>query len=149
MSRICCTSNRPVRPISVADNRNLTGWYDMHAWPYNNALDENPDEYVESARQLNLIIDFERDLLIHRLRQRGGLQPPEHAGTPPAVHGELGTARERAWASNRIIIAGFSQGAVMALFTGLTARDRLGGIICMSGYMPVKRDLRWVSPGPQ
>ena len=38
--------------------------------------------------------------------------------------------------TEKIILAGFSQGAVIALTTGLTYPDRLGGIIALSGYLP-------------
>jgi phospholipase/carboxylesterase len=38
--------------------------------------------------------------------------------------------------SERIILAGFSQGAVIALTTGLTFQKRLAGIIALSGYLP-------------
>ena len=36
-----------------------------------------------------------------------------------------------------IILAGFSQGAVIALTTGLCYPQRLGGIIALSGYLPL------------
>ncbi|EKD73965.1 MAG: carboxylesterase [uncultured bacterium] len=36
----------------------------------------------------------------------------------------------------RIILAGFSQGAVIALTTGLTFQKQLAGIIALSGYLP-------------
>lgn len=41
---------------------------------------------------------------------------------------------------NRIILAGFSQGHGMALLTGLTSKyaDKLGGIACLSGYLPLQ-----------
>lgn len=39
--------------------------------------------------------------------------------------------------SENIILAGFSQGAVMALTTGLRSQKRLGGIIALSGYLPL------------
>ena len=38
--------------------------------------------------------------------------------------------------ANRIILAGFSQGGAMALYTGLRFDSRLGGLICLSGYLP-------------
>lgn len=38
--------------------------------------------------------------------------------------------------SEKIILAGFSQGAVIALTTGLTYADKLGGILALSGYLP-------------
>ena len=37
--------------------------------------------------------------------------------------------------SNRIILAGFSQGGAMALFAGLRYPRRLAGVICLSGYL--------------
>lgn len=38
--------------------------------------------------------------------------------------------------SEKIVLAGFSQGAVIALTTGLTLTERLGGILALSGYLP-------------
>ena len=49
------------------------------------------------------------------------------------VAGEI----ERGVPAERIVLAGFSQGAAMALFTGLRYPDRLGGIIALSGYLPL------------
>jgi phospholipase/carboxylesterase len=37
----------------------------------------------------------------------------------------------------RIVLAGFSQGCAMALHTGLRMAHRLGGIIALSGYLPL------------
>lgn len=42
----------------------------------------------------------------------------------------------RGIASEQIILAGFSQGAVIALMTGLTYDKPLAGIIALSGYLP-------------
>lgn len=39
-------------------------------------------------------------------------------------------------AAEKIILAGFSQGAVMALMTGLNYPKRLAGLIGLSGYLP-------------
>lgn len=38
--------------------------------------------------------------------------------------------------SQQIYLGGFSQGAVMALTTGLTYPERLGGLIALSGFLP-------------
>jgi phospholipase/carboxylesterase len=48
-------------------------------------------------------------------------------------------AREKARgiAANRIILAGFSQGCAMALQTGLRHPETLGGLMCLSGYVPL------------
>ncbi|HYW56574.1 MAG TPA: alpha/beta hydrolase [Polaromonas sp.] len=52
-------------------------------------------------------------------------------------------AREtgRGIAANRIIIAGFSQGCAMALMTGLRYPQKLGGIMGLSGYLPLAHTL--------
>lgn len=43
-------------------------------------------------------------------------------------------------ASSNILLAGFSQGAAMSLYTGLRYSKSLGGIIALSGYMPLIPD---------
>jgi phospholipase/carboxylesterase len=48
----------------------------------------------------------------------------------------LAREKTRGIAANRIVIAGFSQGA-MALMTGLRHAERLAGIVGMSGYLPL------------
>ncbi len=40
--------------------------------------------------------------------------------------------------SENIFLAGFSQGAAMAVHTGLSYYEKLGGIICLSGYVPMR-----------
>ncbi|KAJ2445102.1 hypothetical protein GGF42_006106 [Coemansia sp. RSA 2424] len=40
--------------------------------------------------------------------------------------------------ANRIVLGGFGQGGVMALFTGLQSEDQLAGIVMMSGYLPIR-----------
>ncbi len=39
--------------------------------------------------------------------------------------------------THRIILAGFSQGAAMSLFTGLRYPHKLAGLLAMSGYLPL------------
>lgn len=43
----------------------------------------------------------------------------------------------RGMPAHRIVLAGFSQGCAMALMTGLRHRQRLAGIVGMSGYLPL------------
>lgn len=42
--------------------------------------------------------------------------------------------------ASHIFLAGFSQGSAMALRTGLQCNDRLGGVIALSGYLPLALD---------
>ncbi len=43
--------------------------------------------------------------------------------------------------ANRVVLAGFSQGGAMALFAGLRYPQALGGIMCLSGYLPLHQTL--------
>jgi phospholipase/carboxylesterase len=45
--------------------------------------------------------------------------------------------RERGTPASRIVLAGFSQGGAMSLFTGLRYPERLAGIMALSTYVPV------------
>jgi len=42
---------------------------------------------------------------------------------------------------DRIVLAGFSQGCAMSLLTGLRHKERLAGILGMSGYLPLAQML--------
>jgi phospholipase/carboxylesterase len=42
---------------------------------------------------------------------------------------------DRGVPAKRIVLAGFSQGGAMVLFTGLRYPERLAGIMCLSGYL--------------
>jgi phospholipase/carboxylesterase len=48
---------------------------------------------------------------------------------------------QRGMPANRIVLAGFSQGCAMALMTGLRHKQRLAGIVGMSGYLPLAQTL--------
>jgi phospholipase/carboxylesterase len=45
--------------------------------------------------------------------------------------------RERGIDAKRIVLAGFSQGCAMTLLTGLRHEERLGGLVGLSGYLPL------------
>ena len=44
--------------------------------------------------------------------------------------------------TSRIILAGFSQGCAMALQTGLRYPEKLAGLICLSGYLPLSTTIK-------
>lgn len=54
------------------------------------------------------------------------------------VEALIARERERGVASHRIVLAGFSQGCAMTLLTGLRHPERLGGLLGMSGYLPLE-----------
>ena len=45
------------------------------------------------------------------------------------------------FSASQIILAGFSQGAALAIYTALQRQERLGGVILLSGYLPLARTL--------
>jgi phospholipase/carboxylesterase len=52
------------------------------------------------------------------------------------IHGLIETEKKRGIAVDKIILAGFSQGAVIALTTALSYPECLGGILALSGFLP-------------
>ena len=53
------------------------------------------------------------------------------------VHALIDRERARGVPAERIVLAGFSQGCAMTLLAGLRYPERLGGLACMSGYLPL------------
>lgn len=45
--------------------------------------------------------------------------------------------KSRGIPSERIVLAGFSQGCAMAIQTGLRQPEKLAGLLCLSGYVPL------------
>lgn len=40
---------------------------------------------------------------------------------------------------DRMVLAGFSQGGALSLYTGMQLEERIGGIVVMSGYLPAAK----------
>lgn len=67
---------------------------------------------------------------------RGALQDEVGIrGSDAAVRALIRRENERGIATSRIVLAGFSQGGAMALFTGLRYPEKLAGIIGLSCYL--------------
>lgn len=49
----------------------------------------------------------------------------------------IANEKARGIPAERIILAGFSQGCAMTLQTGLRHPEKLGGLLCLSGYTPI------------
>lgn len=54
-----------------------------------------------------------------------------------AIEQLIAQEKARGIASHRIILAGFSQGCAMTLQTGLRYPEKLAGMLCLSGYLPL------------
>jgi phospholipase/carboxylesterase len=58
-----------------------------------------------------------------------------------AIEALIQRERERGVHANQIVLAGFSQGCAMVLFTGLCYPQKLAGIMALSGYLPMADSL--------
>ncbi|KAG8984051.1 hypothetical protein FRB90_005602, partial [Tulasnella sp. 427] len=45
-------------------------------------------------------------------------------------------------AASNIILGGFSQGCALAVMTGLTTERKLGGLVALSGWLPLRRKIK-------
>jgi phospholipase/carboxylesterase len=75
------------------------------------------------------------DVLAGDLRQRQDEQGLRHSQS--LIEEIIAREKERGTPAHRIVLAGFSQGCAMALLTGLRHKERLAGIVGMSGYLPL------------
>jgi phospholipase/carboxylesterase len=62
------------------------------------------------------------------------------------VRGLIKKENARGMPSNRIVLAGFSQGGAMTYTVGLTHPETLGGMMVLSGYIPTPE---WVEQNQQ
>lgn len=72
--------------------------------------------------------------------QEAALRIEDEAGlrrSQAGIEEVIAREKSRGVAASRIVVAGFSQGCAMALLTGLRHAESLGGIIGMSGYLPL------------
>lgn len=67
-----------------------------------------------------------------RREDEGGLRSSQLA-----VEALIAREKSRGIPASRIILAGFSQGCAMTLQTGLRHPERLAGMMCLSGYLPL------------
>ena len=56
-----------------------------------------------------------------------------------AIEQLIAKEKSRGIAADRIVLAGFSQGCAMALQTGLRHPEKLAGLLCLSGYIPLQQ----------
>jgi phospholipase/carboxylesterase len=72
------------------------------------------------------IVGFDR----HAAQDEAGIR-----ASAAAIHALIRRENQRGVASERIVLAGFSQGGALALFTGTRATEKLAGIIGLSCYL--------------
>ncbi len=68
---------------------------------------------------------------------RADQDPEGVVGSAKQVQALIGREIENGIPASNIVLAGFSQGGAIALLAGLTQDTKLGGIIALSGYLPL------------
>ncbi|SPQ19671.1 8be0b131-e0c1-431b-8997-3c46d37006fa [Thermothielavioides terrestris] len=109
----------PAIPITCNWGVRMPGWYDIHAI----------DGSVESLRRN----EDEAGILLSQAYFHELIQQEIDAGIP----------------SDRIIIGGFSQGGAMSIFSGLTAKVKLAGIVALSSYLLLSLKFADLVPKPE
>ncbi|HET7395474.1 MAG TPA: alpha/beta hydrolase [Gammaproteobacteria bacterium] len=69
---------------------------------------------------------------MHQLRDQAGMQ-----ASRMMLEALIARENDRGIPASRIVLAGFSQGGAVALYTGLQYRERLAGIMALSTYLPL------------
>ena len=105
--------NAPTMPVTINGGMAMRSWYDILHLDIGGAGSAGlPREDERGLRASQTMVDALIDAEIAR-------------GIP----------------ASRILLAGFSQGAAMTLMTGLRHPARLGGLIALSGYLPLGAQL--------
>ena len=101
--------NSPVRAVTVNGGHVMPAWYDIFG-----------AELAEPGS--------------------GGTRREDEAGlreSQALVAALIDQERARGTPASRIVLGGFSQGCAMTLMAGLRYPERLAGLLCMSGYLPL------------
>ena len=101
----------PVQPVTINMGMSMTSWFDLYSLT---DLDQGEDE---SGMRKSAAAIWD-------------LVAQETNGSAPGLNGHKVPM-------NRIVLAGFSQGGVMAQLMGLTAQERPAGIAALSTWLPL------------
>lgn len=104
---------RFILPHAPFLNVTLNGGYEMRAWYDLYGLNANAAQDEAGIRKTQAYIESLIDKELSR-----GIQ------------------------SNKIVLAGFSQGGAVVLHTGLRSTKKLAGVIALSTYLPLRSDLQ-------
>ncbi|KUI69323.1 Acyl-protein thioesterase 1 [Cytospora mali] len=110
----------PTIPITCNGGYRMPGWFDIKV------LDGSPESMRqnEDAEGIKASAEYLSSLI----------QSEMDAGIP----------------ADRIVLGGFSQGAAMSIYTGLTSKVKLAGIVSLSGWLLLSKTFREVlAAGPK
>ncbi|BGP45370.1 hypothetical protein JCM10450v2_001188 [Rhodotorula kratochvilovae] len=61
------------------------------------------------------------------------------------IHGLVQGELDKGIDPDRIVIAGFSQGCATAMLSAISAKEKLGGVVCLSGWLPLSYKIKKVA----
>ncbi|KAH9436910.1 hypothetical protein MCOR02_000574 [Pyricularia oryzae] len=105
----------PTIPVTCNMGMRMPGWYDIvsRTTVPRKSIDGTPESLRKDEDEEGILLSQK---YFHEL-----IQQEIDAGIP----------------SERIVLGGFSQGGVMSIFSGLTAKVKLAAIVAMSAYVPL------------
>jgi phospholipase/carboxylesterase len=104
----------PMRPVTINGGYVMPAWYDI----------------LVSATSAEISAN------IGKKEDAEGIR-----GSQAQIERLIAQERQRGVASKDIFLAGFSQGGAVVLYTGLRHKERLGGIVALSTYVPLLQTL--------
>ncbi|KAL2136401.1 hypothetical protein VTI74DRAFT_3835 [Chaetomium olivicolor] len=111
--------NAPSIPITCNWGMIIPGWYDIHT------IDGNAESLRRNEDEAGILLS---QAYFHDL-----IQKEIDSGIP----------------ADRIVIGGFSQGGAMSIFSGLTAKVKLAGIVALSSYLLLSLKFAELVPKPE
>jgi phospholipase/carboxylesterase len=105
----------PMRPVTINGGYVMRAWYDILIAAASAGISEN----------------------IGRQEDIKGLR-----GSLAQVEELISQEEQRGIAAGNIFLAGFSQGGAVVLYTGLRHKERLGGILALSSYLPTPQSMQ-------
>ncbi|KAK2746500.1 hypothetical protein FQN57_003126 [Myotisia sp. PD_48] len=106
--------NAPSIPISINMGMSMPGWFDV--------------------KTLSPALSMEE--FLERQDEPGILKSRDYFNT--LIKAEI----DKGVKPSRIVFGGFSQGGAMALFSGLTSKEKLGGIYALSCWLPLANKIK-------
>ena len=138
----------PSIPITCNWGMRMPGWYDivslacLPAFPIRIRSRSAP-ELLTMGLSAQHTIDGNAESLRRNEDEAGILQSQAY------FHELIQKEIDSGIPAERIVIGGFSQGGAMSIFSGLTARVKLGGIVALSSYLLLSLKFADLVPKPE
>jgi phospholipase/carboxylesterase len=104
----------PMRPVTINGGYVMRAWYDILATAPSGEIADN----------------------LGRMEDEAGIRQSQQE-----IEQLIAQERARGIEAGHIILAGFSQGGAIALHCGLRHAEKLGGILALSTYLPLRQTL--------